>query len=140
MSLNFVHQFRKPDHLATIIKRVPIYPNFPWAQNSKKVIRIFFVYRFTNSFGSITKLRIEYERLKSYLSKTDSPIVFAHNDLLLGNVVHDKDEGTISFIDYEYSAYNYQAYDIANHFNEFVGEYLIVFDFQSYIVAVFRLV
>lgn len=75
-----------------------------------------------NSFGSLTKLRIEFERLKSQLTKTESPIVFAHNDLLLGNVIYNKDEGTISFIDYEYAMYNYQAYDIANHFNEFVGK------------------
>ena len=27
----------------------------------------------------------------------------------------------ISFIDYEYGDYNYREYDIANHFNEFVG-------------------
>lgn len=78
--------------------------------------------RFVNSFGSITKLRIEFEWLKSHLTKTTSPIVFAHNDLLLGNVIYNIDEGTISFIDYEYATYNYQAFDIANHFNEFVGE------------------
>lgn len=52
--------------------------------------------------------------------------MFAHNDLLLGNVIYNKEEETISFIDYEYAAYCYQAYDIANHFNEFVGEYCIV--------------
>ena len=27
----------------------------------------------------------------------------------------------INFIDYEYGDYNYREYDIANHFNEFVG-------------------
>ncbi|MEE6517620.1 hypothetical protein FKM82_027953 [Ascaphus truei] len=27
----------------------------------------------------------------------------------------------VRFIDYEYAGYNYQAYDIANHFNEFAG-------------------
>lgn len=48
--------------------------------------------------------------------------MFAHNDLLLGNVIYDEPNGTVSFIDYEYAAYNYQAYDIANHFNEFVGK------------------
>lgn len=26
------------------------------------------------------------------------------------------------FIDYEYAGYNYQAFDIGNHFNEFAGE------------------
>ncbi|GBP59521.1 Ethanolamine kinase [Eumeta japonica] len=79
--------------------------------------------RFVSSFGSVTKLRIEYERMKSFLSKVDNPIVFAHNDLLLGNVIHNEADGKISFIDYEYAAYNYQAFDIANHFNEFVEMY-----------------
>ncbi|KAF9411799.1 hypothetical protein HW555_009496 [Spodoptera exigua] len=88
--------------------------------------------RFTNSFSSITKLRIEYERLKTLLSKTESPIVFAHNDLLLGNVIYNKDEGTISFIDYEYAAYCYQAFDIANHFNEFVGLSIDDIDYDRY--------
>lgn len=88
--------------------------------------------RFVSSFGSVTKLRIEFERLKSHLIKTESPIVFAHNDLLLGNVIFNKDEGTISFIDYEYASYNYQAFDIANHFNEFVGLSIEDIDYQRY--------
>jgi thiamine kinase-like enzyme len=28
----------------------------------------------------------------------------------------------VSFIDYEYGAYNFSAFDIGNHFNEFGGE------------------
>jgi len=54
--------------------------------------------------------------------------VLSHNDLLSGNIlcVH----GQIAtphmiFIDYEYCGYNYRAYDIANHFNEYCG-----FDFN----------
>lgn len=27
----------------------------------------------------------------------------------------------VKFIDYEYADYNYQAFDIGNHFNEFAG-------------------
>ncbi|XP_041973074.1 ethanolamine kinase [Aricia agestis] len=88
--------------------------------------------KFANSFGSITRLRIEFERLKSKLTKTDSPIVFAHNDLLLGNVIYNEISGTVKFIDYEYAAYNYQAYDIANHFNEFVGLSIEDIDYQKY--------
>lgn len=30
----------------------------------------------------------------------------------------------VTFIDYEYGAHNYCAYDIGNHFNEFAGEQL----------------
>lgn len=29
--------------------------------------------------------------------------------------------GHVRFIDYEYSSYNYLAFDIGNHFNEFAG-------------------
>ncbi|XP_026765148.1 ethanolamine kinase [Galleria mellonella] len=88
--------------------------------------------RFASSFGSITRLRIEFERLKSHLNKTESPIVFAHNDLLLGNVIYNQREGTIAFIDFEYAAYNYQAFDIANHFNEFVGLSIDDIDYKRY--------
>lgn len=30
--------------------------------------------------------------------------------------------GAVKFIDYEYADFNYQAYDIGNHFNEFAGK------------------
>ena len=42
-------------------------------------------------------------------------MVFCHNDVLLANVVILEDN--VNFIDLEYGA----AYDIANHFVEFVG-------------------
>ncbi|XP_013134700.1 PREDICTED: ethanolamine kinase isoform X2 [Papilio polytes] len=88
--------------------------------------------RFANSFGSVTRLRIEFERLKWHLMKTESPLVFAHNDLLLGNVIYNESKRTVSFIDYEYAAYNYQAYDIANHFNEYVGLSIDDIDYNRY--------
>ncbi|CAG4964819.1 unnamed protein product [Parnassius apollo] len=88
--------------------------------------------RFANSFGSVTRLRIEFERLKLRLINTESPIVFAHNDLLLGNVIYNESKGTVSFIDYEYAAYNYQAFDIANHFNEYVGLSIDDIDYNRY--------
>jgi choline kinase len=47
--------------------------------------------------------------------------VLCHNDLLSGNVMlvkdNEKDEEKIRLIDYEYAAYNYRAFDIANHFS-----------------------
>lgn len=67
------------------------------------------------------KIQEEINLLREKLSKLNSPIVFAHNDLLLGNVVHTSENNTVTFIDFEYSALNYQAYDIGNHFAEFVG-------------------
>ncbi len=40
----------------------------------------------------------------------------------MGNIIYNPDKSKeIKFIDYEYSCINYQAYDIANHFNEFAG-------------------
>ncbi|XP_029358380.1 ethanolamine kinase 2 isoform X3 [Echeneis naucrates] len=59
--------------------------------------------------------------MKEHLSKLGSPVVLCHNDLLCKNIIHNSKEGHVRFIDYEYSSYNYQAFDIGNHFNEFAG-------------------
>ncbi|XP_030762484.1 ethanolamine kinase isoform X1 [Sitophilus oryzae] len=59
--------------------------------------------------------------LQKSLEKTETPIVFCHNDLLLGNVIYTESENDVTFIDYEYAAFNYQPFDIANHFAEFAG-------------------
>lgn len=40
------------------------------------------------------------------------------NELIL---VRFPPAGNVKFIDYEYAGYNYQAFDIGNHFNEFAG-------------------
>lgn len=73
-------------------------------------------------------LEEEYEFLKDHLCKLNSPVVYAHNDLLLGNILHDSKRNTVTFIDYEYCGFNYQAFDVANHFAEFAGmSYLFSF-------------
>ncbi|KAK2579824.1 hypothetical protein KPH14_007510 [Odynerus spinipes] len=77
--------------------------------------------QFTKLIKPYAVLEKEYQFLKETLSKTNSPVVFSHNDLLLGNVIYNRDENIVTFIDYEYSGYNYQAFDIANHFAEFPG-------------------
>lgn len=59
--------------------------------------------------------------LAEYTSRVKSLIVFSHNDLLLGNIIYNKEKDLIKFIDYEYGEMNYQAYDVANHFNEYAG-------------------
>ncbi|XP_043572362.1 ethanolamine kinase 1-like [Chiloscyllium plagiosum] len=59
--------------------------------------------------------------MKKYLSELNSPTVLCHNDLLCKNIIYNEKEGWVKFIDYEYSGYNYQAFDIGNHFNEFAG-------------------
>nr|XP_046250657.1 ethanolamine kinase 1-like isoform X1 [Scatophagus argus] len=70
---------------------------------------------------SIETLSGEMDSLKRHLSQIDSPIVLCHNDLLTKNIIYNHKEGTVKFIDYEYADYNYQAFDIGNHFNEFAG-------------------
>nr|XP_012805339.1 ethanolamine kinase 2 isoform X2 [Jaculus jaculus] len=66
-------------------------------------------------------LEQELSWLKSHLSQLESPVVFCHNDLLCKNIIYDSTKGHVRFIDYEYAGYNYQAFDIGNHFNEFAG-------------------
>lgn len=63
----------------------------------------------------------EFEALYARLRRLNSPVVFAHNDLLLGNVIYEESANRVAFIDYEYAAHNYQAFDIGNHFTEFTG-------------------
>ncbi|XP_028417088.1 probable ethanolamine kinase [Dendronephthya gigantea] len=63
----------------------------------------------------------ELKLLKDLLSEADVPLTYSHNDLLVKNIIYNKDEDKISFIDYEYGAYNFSAFDIGNHFNEFGG-------------------
>lgn len=49
-------------------------------------------------------------------------IVFAHNDLLAGNILRSNaDPTSVRLIDYEYSGYNYRAFDIGNFFCECMG-------------------
>ncbi|CAM9835114.1 unnamed protein product [Chrysoparadoxa australica] len=51
-------------------------------------------------------------------------VVFAHNDLLSGNILVGPKEGplsTLRLIDFEYSAYNPRGYDLANHLCETAG-------------------
>lgn len=77
--------------------------------------------RFTKLIKPYCVLKKEYRFLKKNLLTLNSRVVYAHNDLLLGNVIYNKKENKVTFIDYEYTGYNYQAFDIANHFAEFSG-------------------
>lgn len=77
--------------------------------------------RISKLFPPNAKLRDDFKKLYNQLEKLNSPIVFAHNDLLLGNVIYTESQNRVMFIDYEYAAYNYQGFDIGNHFTEFAG-------------------
>lgn len=70
----------------------------------------------------------ELKELKEKLEKLMNPVVFAHNDLLLGNVIYTEETNSVTLIDYEYAGFNYQAFDIGNHFAEFIGKYNFIFD------------
>ncbi|XP_068595649.1 ethanolamine kinase 1 [Brachionichthys hirsutus] len=70
---------------------------------------------------SVETLSAELDLLKNHLSRIGSPTVLCHNDLLTKNIIYNQEEGIVRFIDYEYADFNYQAFDIGNHFNEFAG-------------------
>ncbi|XP_044730625.1 ethanolamine kinase 1 [Chrysoperla carnea] len=77
--------------------------------------------RFETLCPSKSVITKELALLKSNLEQLNSPIVFTHNDLLLGNIIYNDENNSVSFIDFEYAAYNYQAFDIGNHFAEYIG-------------------
>ncbi|XP_028671594.1 ethanolamine kinase 1 isoform X3 [Erpetoichthys calabaricus] len=77
--------------------------------------------RFIEGVPSFQQLQQEMNWMKKRLSSLGSPVVLCHNDLLCKNIIFNDKEGHLKFIDYEYAGYNYQAYDIGNHFNEFAG-------------------
>lgn len=70
---------------------------------------------------SKAELKAEIDEFEALLKDCDSPIVFCHNDLLLGNIILAPDRSRVTFIDYEYGAPNYLAFDLGNHFTEYVG-------------------
>ncbi|CAD5116550.1 unnamed protein product [Dimorphilus gyrociliatus] len=70
----------------------------------------------------------EETELKSILLQVHSPVVFCHNDMQEGNILFiensdEPDDWKLKAIDFEYSSYNYRAYDIANHFVEWCYDY-----------------
>ncbi|KAG9287051.1 hypothetical protein G9A89_023015 [Geosiphon pyriformis] len=71
----------------------------------------------------LSDLKQEATSLQTALEKVRSPIVFCHNDLLPLNIIFNKSEEKISFIDYEYEYYNYRGYDIATFFSVSTGEF-----------------
>lgn len=73
------------------------------------------------------------------LAATKSPIMFCHNDLLLGNVVYTEDKDKVTFIDYEYAEPNFQSFDIGNHFAEFPGIGSSGIDYTKYPSKEFQL-
>uniref|UniRef100_F1L258 ethanolamine kinase n=1 Tax=Ascaris suum TaxID=6253 RepID=F1L258_ASCSU len=69
-------------------------------------------------------LRSDYAKLQQLINALKTRIVFCHNDLLIQNILYDSSTGKVSFIDYEYAGFNYQGFDIANHFCEYAGLFI----------------
>ncbi|XP_042899158.1 choline/ethanolamine kinase [Parasteatoda tepidariorum] len=72
--------------------------------------------------------REEIQWLTKEMENSNSPTAYCHNDLLGGNILLREDsknklDPDIVFIDFEFGGYNYRAYDIANHFSEWIYEY-----------------
>ncbi|KAA3681521.1 ethanolamine kinase [Paragonimus westermani] len=75
--------------------------------------------RYISDFPTVSALHSEVNALETLLESACSPIVLCHNDLLTGNIIVSPDESTVSFIDLEYCAFGYAAFDIGNHFCEY---------------------
>ncbi|KAB1209064.1 putative ethanolamine kinase [Morella rubra] len=72
----------------------------------------------TISFEEVNDQIVELKELTCLLN---APVVFAHNDLLSGNLMVNDQEEKLYLIDFEYGSYNYRGFDIGNHFNEYAG-------------------
>ncbi|XP_057485492.1 probable ethanolamine kinase [Actinidia eriantha] len=70
---------------------------------------------------SFEEVHNEVIKLKELTGYFDAPVVFAHNDLLSGNLMLNDEEEKLYLIDFEYGSYNYRGFDIGNHFNEYAG-------------------
>jgi choline/ethanolamine kinase len=77
---------------------------------------------------------------RKFIQTVNSPIVFSHNDLQGGNILcrqlsqEDEEKGIreadtpeferrLTVIDFEFCSYNFRAFDIANHWAEWMYDY-----------------
>ena len=77
--------------------------------------------RLQDEWWTREELQEEASHLQRMLHNNPSPVVFCHNDALFDNIVLQPNNNSVAFIDLEYGAPNYAAFDIANHFCEFAG-------------------
>ncbi|CAF0715411.1 unnamed protein product [Brachionus calyciflorus] len=63
-------------------------------------------------------LEHEFKKLKKILKALNSPVVFCHNDINVGNILKLPEK--LMVIDYEYGSYNYRGFDLGNHFCEWM--------------------
>lgn len=77
--------------------------------------------RFHNCIKPKDYLTTEKDILVGELQSLDCPIVLCHNDLALTNIIYNKEKDEVKFIDFEFATYNFNAFDIGNHFMEYAG-------------------
>ncbi|KAM7263209.1 hypothetical protein ACFE04_000892 [Oxalis oulophora] len=70
---------------------------------------------------SFTEVHNQVVELKEFTGLLNTPVVFAHNDLLSGNIMVNDEEEKLYLIDFENASYNYRGFDIGCHFNEYAG-------------------
>ena len=80
--------------------------------------------------------------LRKFIAAVNSPIVFSHNDLQGGNILRSQvpektelngekplsiteAEKKLTVIDFEFCSYNFRAFDIANHWAEWMYDYTL---------------
>ncbi|CAG5132819.1 unnamed protein product [Candidula unifasciata] len=83
---------------------------------------------FENEIPKRNQLQKELGEIVDHLDSLGMNIVFSHNDLLLKNIIYNPQKDTVRFIDYEYAFFNYEAYDIGNHFAEWAGMAVVNYD------------
>ena len=104
---------KEPILFKTLEKWISLAESIDWGGDMDKKERVEKI-----NLGSV---REEIVWLKNLLKQTESPIVFAHNDLLSGNILYREGDGNLVFVDYEYGGWNYRGFDIGNHFCEYAG-------------------
>lgn len=67
----------------------------------------------------ICTLEREIRAIESAAS--DFEVGVCHNDITGINIIHNRETGEFSFIDFEYCCLNYVAFDVGNLFCEYVG-------------------
>lgn len=80
---------------------------------------------FQTKLPPVEELMIELGSLQEKLKQVDSPIVFCHNDLQEGNILYDRENDVLRFIDFEYGNYNFRGFDFGNHFCEWQFSYAV---------------
>uniref|UniRef100_A0A915IAT3 Uncharacterized protein n=1 Tax=Romanomermis culicivorax TaxID=13658 RepID=A0A915IAT3_ROMCU len=79
-----------------------------------------------NVHVSLGRLHEEFRLIQKAMMRSQSPVVFCHNDLQEGNILsptENSDSNDLIVIDFEYASYNYRAFDFANHFCEWTFDY-----------------